>query len=101
MLEGTKYENMGTILNDNVLFCHPYEHFQEGMPKDYVPPPKIDNATAVKEMIRLGRTMPLVTLLGTLGWRGEQERWLENCVSVKRLSVGFVFLVFVSVYLSV
>jgi len=66
VLEGTKYENMGTILNENVLFCHPYEHFQEGMPKDYVPPPKIDNATAIKEMLRLGRTMPLLTLLGGL-----------------------------------
>ena len=65
VLEGTKYENLRTILNDNVLFCHPYEHFSEGMPKDYVPPPKADNMTAVKEMIRLGRVMPLVTLLGT------------------------------------
>jgi len=66
VLEGTKYENLRTILNDNVLFCHPYEHFSEGMPKDYVPPPKADNMTAVKEMIRLGRVVPLVTLLGGL-----------------------------------
>lgn len=64
VIKGSKYENLGTILNENVLFCHPYEHFKEGMAKDYVPPPKIDNITAVQEMIRLGRIMPLVTLLG-------------------------------------
>lgn len=64
VLEGTKWENVRAILNENVLFCHPYEHFQEGMQKDYVPPPKIDNVTAAREMIRLGRIMPLVNLLG-------------------------------------
>ena len=64
VLEGTKWENVRAILNENVLFCHPYEDHQEGMPKDYVPPPKIDNVTAAKEMIRLGRIMPLVNLLG-------------------------------------
>jgi len=64
VVEGTKYSNMQTILNNNVLFCYPYEHFTEGMPKDYVPPKQIDNITAVKEMIRLGRILPLVNLLG-------------------------------------
>ena len=60
----TKYENMSTILQTNVLFCYPLEPFKEGMPNDYVPPPQIDNMTAVKEMIRLGRVLPLVNLLG-------------------------------------
>jgi len=64
VVEGTKYENMQKILKTNVLFCYPFEPFKEGMPKDYVPPPQIDNMTAVKEMIRLGRILPLVTLLG-------------------------------------
>lgn len=63
-MEGTKYENVQNILNANVLLCHPYEPFTEGMPKDYVPPPKIDNVNAVKEMIRLGRTLPLINFLG-------------------------------------
>jgi len=62
--EGTKYANMKTILKPNVLFCYPLEPFSEGMPKDYVPPPQIDNMTAVKEMIRLGRVLPLINLLG-------------------------------------
>ena len=69
---------MQTILNENVILCYPYEHPTEGMPKDYVPPPQIDNMTAVKEMIRLGRIMPLITLLGERGREREGERDRER-----------------------
>lgn len=64
VVEGTKYENMKVILNENVLLCYIYEHHKEGMPKGYVPPPPIDSMTAVREMLRLGRVIPKLTLLG-------------------------------------
>lgn len=63
-VDGTRFHNLQNILNENVILCHVYVDFTEGMPKGYVPKPSIDTITAVKEMIRLGRTTPKLTFLG-------------------------------------